>query len=921
MVTRGSTLSITCKSTSNPSPPTYTWTLPGSTIQTGASLSITDIQPSRSGQYQLLVWNSMTPTGGTSRIGTSDATFTLDVLYEPTTPVCTYSYTVLAGVIIVTRGSTLFITCNSTSNPSPPSYTWILPDSTIQTGVNLRITDIQPSRSGQYRLLVWNRMTPTDGTSRNGTSDAIFTVEVQSAACDCNATDCTVSARAAGTYVTSASGTSGCATCPACHYCTGGSATACGAGTYNSATGSTAATACISCYSEVSAAGASTCVPCTAGFRCPDTIFANKAARVSPMYSLEGEKTCNSCPTGYYCPTASSAPLKCSAGKEPTSARTRCQDCSSGYYSDGSFCAVCPPGHKCAGTGLADPVACSSGEYQSSTGRTSCRTYPAESHCADKTIAPVSCSVGTFSAASATSCSVCPTGYYSASGASSCTQCTAGYYCTVTTQTVCGLGKYSSAGFTACTTCPAGNKCETTTTASPTQCLVGTYAAAGASICTACEAGKKCPTNGMDAAVSCHSGEYQPSTGQSSCMPCPAGQQCLTVSTATDCNKGFYSPAGSMVCTECLDGTYADAVKSAHCTTCPAGSECTDKTAAPVACPPGEYSSAGQKLCSQCGAGTCKNTSGVGSCVPCQAESQEVNISPSPLATVIEGQNLTLTCSYTGSTEAWSVASVFSRTTLTVCTVIKSTCACAEADNTVVYKPVCSDNTIELTVINVHRSRNHEVWKCEMKIGANYFYSGTTQINVAALAKPDIPRYFHYTQNLQNQTSLKFYWLPGYNGGYVQSFYIEYKKTGSQVWDQVSVVEDSSVPLMKATVDNLSPATEYQARMFARNKIGDSDSTDKVTFTILDCTQSNTHHSVSQIEPVVGGVVGGVVLVLIIAALAYVRLNNNCIRKGLFKLLCKKTGLISCVCSVFIDKPLQSVKLIRDDTFQLDYIC
>ncbi|KAH3715863.1 hypothetical protein DPMN_058577 [Dreissena polymorpha] len=80
MVTRGSTLSITCKSTSNPSPPTYTWTLPGSTIQTGASLSITDIQPSRSGQYQLLVWNSMTPTGGTSRIGTSDATFTLDVL-------------------------------------------------------------------------------------------------------------------------------------------------------------------------------------------------------------------------------------------------------------------------------------------------------------------------------------------------------------------------------------------------------------------------------------------------------------------------------------------------------------------------------------------------------------------------------------------------------------------------------------------------------------------------------------------------------------------------------------------------------------------------------------------------------------------------------------------------------------------------
>ncbi|KAH3715843.1 hypothetical protein DPMN_058557 [Dreissena polymorpha] len=80
---------------------------------------------------------------------------------------------------MVTRGSTLIITCNSTSNPSPPIYTWTLPGSTILIGASLNVTDIQPSRSGQYQVLVWNRMTPTGGTSRNGTSDAIFTVDVQ----------------------------------------------------------------------------------------------------------------------------------------------------------------------------------------------------------------------------------------------------------------------------------------------------------------------------------------------------------------------------------------------------------------------------------------------------------------------------------------------------------------------------------------------------------------------------------------------------------------------------------------------------------------------------------------------------------------------------------------------------------------------
>ncbi|KAH3715841.1 hypothetical protein DPMN_058555 [Dreissena polymorpha] len=80
---------------------------------------------------------------------------------------------------MVTRGSTLIITCNSTSNPSLPSYTWTLPGSTIQTGATLNITDIQPSHSGQYRLLVRNIMSPTGGMSRNGTSGAIFTVDVQ----------------------------------------------------------------------------------------------------------------------------------------------------------------------------------------------------------------------------------------------------------------------------------------------------------------------------------------------------------------------------------------------------------------------------------------------------------------------------------------------------------------------------------------------------------------------------------------------------------------------------------------------------------------------------------------------------------------------------------------------------------------------
>ncbi|XP_052224942.1 hemicentin-2-like [Dreissena polymorpha] len=137
--------------------------------------------------------------------------------------------------------------------------------------------------------------------------------------------------------------------------------------------------------------------------------------------------------------------------------------------------------------------------------------------------------------------------------------------------------------------------------------------------------------------------------------------------------------------------------------------------------------------------------------------------------------------------------------------------------------------------------------------------------------RPKIPRYFHYTQSLHPEASATFYWLAGYNGGYIQTFYIEYKQIESQRWDQVTVVEDKHEQLMNITVGNLRPETEYQARIYAINKIGSSDISDSINFTTLGTIA--TQKSVSNIGLIIAGIVPGCILVGVIAILIYMRLT------------------------------------------------
>ena len=68
-------------------------------------------------------------------------------------------------------------------------------------------------------------------------------------------------------------------------------------------------------------------------------------------------------------------------------------------------------------------------------------------------------------------------------------------------------------------------------------------------------------------------------------------------------------------------------------------------------------------------------------------------------------------------------------------------------------------------------------------------------------------------------TFIKLKWNAGFNGGYIQQFYVEYasERTSSLMYGPFS--EENCI------IRNLSPDTIYRVRIFARNKVGSSNKT------------------------------------------------------------------------------------------------
>ena len=152
----------------------------------------------------------------------------------------------------------------------------------------------------------------------------------------------------------------------------------------------------------------------------------------------------------------------------------------------------------------------------------------------------------------------------------------------------------------------------------------------------------------MVTATPCRIGSYQPKSGQTECLPCPAGYECLGTSEETECASGTFSLAGQATCracfagsfcrdpsllpqlcpagtfsvgaasecTDCKSGFYSVAVGASSCDPCPPAHSCANPASAPVECPQDEHAIDGK--CVACPTGSFRGASEV-SCRPCPA--------------------------------------------------------------------------------------------------------------------------------------------------------------------------------------------------------------------------------------------------------------------------------------------------------------
>jgi hypothetical protein len=367
------------------------------------------------------------------------------------------------------------------------------------------------------------------------------------------------------------------------------------------------------------------CLPCPAGYACPDAGTVEPHVLCIPgYYCTEGTKypsqhpcpagtknnkygaisvtECERCDEGKACKPGTGhgtlAALDCTAGYY-CPLRTEYPNqwpCPAGTYTDKTYlfhisqCSICPKGKYCI-EATVNPETCLAG-YYCPYGTKSAKQYP--------------CPEGTYSSLTGLEkiedCSTtCPKGKYCPAGSTAAINCPAGTYNDETGATSRGPG-----GDKACKECPGGYICATAGLESPTLVTAGHYSPPGAKAEINCPAGHTCPGTGTseDTMIKnlCPAGTLCPAESTSTLdafsLLCPKGKYCTEgAPSATDCPVGTYRNFfGGKSESDCLPtpaGFYADTVGTDEyeANECDAGHYCPEgsTSATQYKCPPGTY--------------------------------------------------------------------------------------------------------------------------------------------------------------------------------------------------------------------------------------------------------------------------------------------------------------------------------------------
>ncbi|CAG2226573.1 IGSF9B [Mytilus edulis] len=118
----------------------------------------------------------------------------------------------------------------------------------------------------------------------------------------------------------------------------------------------------------------------------------------------------------------------------------------------------------------------------------------------------------------------------------------------------------------------------------------------------------------------------------------------------------------------------------------------------------------------------------------------------------------------------------------------------------------------------------------------------TAVTSVMTLGRPESPQ---LVSVIPYARYLEVVWDPGFDGGYQQTFFVEYRQESENTWKRSEPVVDNRQVRLSKILNNLNPKTRYQVRVFSKNEIGDSNQTAVTSvMTLAERPESPTNVSV-----------------------------------------------------------------------------
>ncbi|XP_052807033.1 hemicentin-1-like isoform X2 [Mya arenaria] len=148
----------------------------------------------------------------------------------------------------------------------------------------------------------------------------------------------------------------------------------------------------------------------------------------------------------------------------------------------------------------------------------------------------------------------------------------------------------------------------------------------------------------------------------------------------------------------------------------------------------------------------------------------------------------------------------------------------------------------------------------------NDFKATLLDIEVKSEGPPEIPRTLTIEKVMQH--SIDISWFGNFNGGFKQTFAIQTSKDGVD-WNNATLLEEDVLNRREQyhqTVDKLDHTTKYYLRMYAFNKLGESEHTNVLQATTASSRDITPRHA-SVIGGVVGGCLGAVAVIVIVFVL------------------------------------------------------